>query len=133
MSFARFGVAEQVTRADQAGETQRARLESRSRQDRVVEALFSKSHDQAHPIGVSRKQRASFPAVLSLLVGVDGIDSRIPLKNRFVVSVDERCDMGARKTLAQREYERSGADQIADVSAADHQDSRRVPAHNPPK
>src|SRR3989441_5426417 len=124
MSLAGLGIAEQVTRADKSRESHGTRLEPWSRQDRVVEPLPSQPHDQPEPGGVDRQERARAAAVLCLFVRVDGVNRGIPGENRLVVGVDQRRDMGARKALAQRKYERGGADQIADVVAADHQDAR---------
>src|SRR6267378_131262 len=64
--------------------------------------------------------------MLSLFVRVDGVDIGVPCQDRLVVGVDEGRDVPAGVALAQRGNERRGADQIADVVAAYHQQPRRA-------
>ncbi len=124
MGLAGFRISENVPRPDHPGQAQRARLEPRRGEDRVVELFPAENHHELQPVAIDRNDGAFFAAVFSFFVGVDGVDSRIPGENGFVVGVDERRDMRARKTLAQGEDERRGADEIADVVAADDQDAR---------
>src|SRR5882762_5022324 len=124
MSLAVLGIAKYMPCADQPCEPQRARDKPRGGEDGVVKLFLSQGDDQPKAIGIDRNDRTRLAAVLSLFVGVDGVHVGIPGEDGLVICIHQRRDVSARIAFAQRRDERRGADQIADIIAADDQYTR---------
>jgi len=112
-----------LARRQPAREPRHAWYEIRRRKDHRIQAHAAQAPQHREARAKYRQCTLPSDQVLELGVGHHGVEIRIAVEHRGVVAVRQDAEPALREALAQGAQERRGAHQVADVVAADDENS----------